>query len=753
MNLKRIGDISLKWKLIIPFLFLAAMGAATLFLVSYRFQSSLIQVNEEQRLKNLYQVFLNDITLKKNMALSLAYLTARNPAGAAALARRDRPRLTALFSPAYTILHRDFGVRQFHFHVPPARSFLRLHAPGQHGEKMEAFRPTINRARETGIGVGGIEMGVLGLSIRSVAPVFYRGRQAGTVEFGLSLEKPFLEEFKKKYNAEVVLFLQEKTGREIPRVFAATVDQPVPPEALFRHLLRSGEVLVQTETQALRKMAVIFGPIRDFSGSIIGLVKISVDRSPTLALLHRYALLAAALGLIGLIASILFVWFISVIFTRRIDAVIKGADEIASGRSDTRMPVKSGDELDVMARAINRMLGSLEASQSRLREYAQNLELMVEQRTRSLKESEQTYRTLVENVPVIVYMIRPDGETLFLNRATDQMIGIAPEQLNGHYEILARHIHPDDRARVLSLREESLNRRQELHAEYRLVHEDGTLVYCFDHAVPVVNENREFYRMDGIIIDVTVQKELQEKSLQAQELETLGQISSRLAHELRNPLVSIGGLARRIVKSFEAADDRAEKGQMILEQVQKLEKILTMMLTYIAPQAVALQPGNLNQLVIQAIEGLRMKLQDSGFSVKLNLDPSLGLISMDENLLEKALANLMENAWNRMGETGELELTTHKNGGVAIVTLDYQVPYIAADDIDHYFYPFIVDYSTVTSGPVSDLVDVSISKVVIHRHGGKINVIKEDDHRIKITISLPFHPTPLRVPDSHQSAN
>ncbi len=65
LDLKRINDISLKWKLIIPFLFLAAMGAATLFLISYRFQSSLIQVNEEQRLRNLYQVFLNDIILKK----------------------------------------------------------------------------------------------------------------------------------------------------------------------------------------------------------------------------------------------------------------------------------------------------------------------------------------------------------------------------------------------------------------------------------------------------------------------------------------------------------------------------------------------------------------------------------------------------------------------------------------------------------------------------------------------------------------
>ncbi len=309
--------------------------------------------------------------------------------------------------------------------------------------------------------------------------------------------------------------------------------------------------------------------------------------------------------------------------------------------------------------------------------------------------------------------------------------------MNGHYEIWARHIHPDDRARVLALREESLKGKKELHTDYRLVHPDGTLVYCFDHAVPVFTEDREFYRMDGIIIDVTVQKKLQEKSLQAQELETLGQISNRLAHELRNPLTSIGGLARRIVKSFEASDARAEKSQMILEQVQKLEKILNMMLTFIAPQAVNLQPGDLNRLILRAIEGLQKKFQAAVFSVNVKLDPDLGLIPLDENLFEKALTNLMENAWERMGQKGEMELSTHKNGETATVTLTFPVPYISPDDIDHYFYPFTVDYSSVKNSPVSDLPDVSISKVVIHKHGGTISVTQEDDHRLKLIITLP----------------
>ncbi len=534
------------------------------------------------------------------------------------------------------------------------------------------------------------------------------------------------------------LYLPGKADGEIPEVFGATMDQTPPEVKLFQTLFSSGKVVIQPEILGNRKMAAIIGPVRDFSGKTIGLVKISVDSSPALSLLQRYGLVAAALGLGGLLVSVAFVWFISVIFTRRIDEVIKGADEIASGRRDTRLPVKSGDELDVMARAINQMLRSQNASQLRLKEYAQNLELMVEQRTRSLKESEQTYRTLVENVPLIVYMIEPDGKTLFLNRATVQMINLPPEQLNGEYEHWARHIHPDDRDRVLTLHQGSLQARREFHADYRLVHPDGTLIYCFDHAVPVFTEDRKFYRMEGIIIDVTVQKELQEKSLQAQELETLGQISTRLAHELRNPLTSIGGLARRIVKSFEASDARAEKSQMILEQVQKLEKILNMMLAFISPQAIDLKTIHLNRLILRVIEELQRKFQTAGFSINTRLDPGLDLIPLDENLFEKALMNLIENAWDRMERKGDLELITQKSEETVSVTLTFPVPHISVDDLEHYFYPFTIDYSSVKTSYDSDSPDVSIAKMIIHKHGGTINVIQEGDRRIRLTLTLPL---------------
>ncbi len=713
------------------------MGAAALFVVSYRFQASLIQVNEDTRLRNLYQVFLNDIESRKNAALSLAYLTAKNPEVAEALARRDRNRLITLLYPAYQILERDFGVRQFHFHLPPATSFLRLHALGRYGEKMEAYRPTINRVRETGVGVGGIERGVLGLSIRSVAPVFYQGRQIGTVEFGLSLEKPLLNEFKKNYGSDVVLYIQEKPEQDGPKVFASTLEQTFLPKKLFSRLLASGEVVFQPEFLGNRKMASIIGPVRDFSTKIIGVVKISVDRSPTLSLLNRYAFLAAGLGLLGLAASICFVWFISVAFTRRIGEVVKGADEIASGRRDTRLAIKSGDELGVMARAINQMLASLETSQSHLQEYAQNLESMVEQRTRSLKESEKTYRTLVENVPLIVYMIQPDGTTAFLNRSVEQILGAPPQQMNGRYDIWTGYIHPEDRDRIVALRENCLRDRKELHTEYRMVHKGGAVVHVFEHAVPVYDEEKNFIRMDGIVVDVTVNKELQEKILQAQELETLGQISARMAHEVRNPLTAIGGLARRLVKSFEPSDPRLEKGRLIVDQVQKLEKILQMMLAYIEPPSIRLQPGDLNLAVTRAIAGLRTENPPDGFSVRTTLDQDLGLIKLDQDLLEETLTHLLEHARQHMGGKGELEVATRKNGAQATVTLGYPVPSLSEEDLEHFFYPFALDASPEKGGLGTERGDVSLVKIVIHRHGGVINVSKENGDRIKITISLP----------------
>ena len=314
LNLLRFRDISLKWKLIIPFFFLAIIGAGSLSAVSYRFQNSLIYVNEAKRLRDQYQYFLDDIDARKNMAMGLAYTVSKNPDVAAAFAARDRDRLITLLQPVFASLQNNFGVKQFHFHIPPATSFLRLHAPSRYGDDMQSYRHTINLARHSGTGVGGIESGVFGLSIRGVVPVFYKDRQIGTFEIGLSLEQPLLDEFKRNFGTDILLYIPPPPGMLGPRIFASTVTKGLITPELFHRCFDNGEVVIQDGKLGDRDVASIAGPVRDFSTKTVAVVEICMDRKPTQALLKQYGTIAFAIGSIALILSTIFVWSVSVLF-------------------------------------------------------------------------------------------------------------------------------------------------------------------------------------------------------------------------------------------------------------------------------------------------------------------------------------------------------------------------------------------------------------------------------------------------------
>lgn len=737
MRLDQLKDISLKWKLLIPFLSLAFMGALALFLVSYHFQASLIHVNEEKRLRNQYKFFLSEIDFKTKMAMSLAYIVAKNPDVAEAFARRDRARLTELLLPAYQGLHDMFGVRQFHFHVPPATSFLRLHALNQYGEEMQSYRHIINKAREMGTAVGGLERGVFGFGIRGVVPVFHQDKQVGTVEFGLSFEEPLLQEYKKSYGTDLTLYLPGEPNDKGPRVYASTLKTAALSTGLFDKAFNAGQLVLHTARLDGRDMAVIAGPVRDFSSKIVAVVEISADRSPTMALLKRYGTIAIIIGCAGLALSISFVWFISVVFTRRIQEVVQAADEIAAGHRDTRISIKSGDELGTMARAINEMLTSLEESRRQINVYAQNLELMVEARTHLLKESEKTYRTLVENVPLIVYLAMTDGSTTYLNRFVEQTLGISPRELSGDHELWAARIHPHDRVRVGAHFSACLSEGKEFFAEYRMVHKAGGIVYVMDHAIPVF-DNGDFVRLDGIVVDVTARQELEQKIVQAEELQTLREVSARLAHEIRNPLTSVGGLTRRLLKSFEASDSRRLKAQMIVSEVQRLEKILKMMTAYIEPKTIRLRSCNLNVIVAGAVKAVASELTTEDFRIKCCEDSDLPKVKLDCDLIQKVLINLIKNAYFRMKEKGEIDIAINREDDYARVTLAYQVPYISDDDIEHFFYPFIAEYPFPEEKPGTAIIDVPMARVIIHQHGGIIDVTKQDDNTLKIVILLPL---------------
>ena len=221
-------------------------------------------------------------------------------------------------------------------------------------------------------------------------------------------------------------------------------------------------------------------------------------------------------------------------------------------------------------------------------------EALVRERTAELIASEEKFRTLVENVPLVVYRLRPEGEILFVNQFVEDLFGYTPVEILSNPDLWSETLYDKDRPRVAAQREKIYQGGQELITEYRVKHKHGHLVDVIDHAIPLRTPEGVISVVDGIIMDITWMVRLHEQLVRAEGLKTISEVSSRLAHEIRNPLVSAGGFARRLLSSMSPDDPNRTKVEIIVKEVARLEAILRMILNYLQPLELNLSPTDLN---------------------------------------------------------------------------------------------------------------------------------------------------------------
>jgi diguanylate cyclase (GGDEF)-like protein/PAS domain S-box-containing protein len=140
----------------------------------------------------------------------------------------------------------------------------------------------------------------------------------------------------------------------------------------------------------------------------------------------------------------------------------------------------------------------------------------------SLREAEQKYRTLVEQIPVVAYIDRADGSDtpLYTSPQIEGLIGYTPEEGSG-VRLWREHLHPEDRERVLAA-DERFERADEKRfgAEYRLIAKDGSVVWVLEDAVLVKDATGSPLYWQGILYDITERKEA-EKWLEHRTLHDL----------------------------------------------------------------------------------------------------------------------------------------------------------------------------------------------------------------------------------------
>ena len=288
------------------------------------------------------------------------------------------------------------------------------------------------------------------------------------------------------------------------------------------------------------------------------------------------------------------------------------------------------------------MAVSLRASQDQVKDYTENLEQMVHIRTRALHESEVKYRTLVENVPLVVYRLLRDGRTIFVNRAIEDVIGIPAREVLAVEGFWKEMVWEEDRPNVWPLMDGCLRDGREFKAVYRVTHATGKPVHVLDHALPVFDEKGNVETVDGFLLDVSERRRLQEQIVQTEELRTLSEVSERLAHEIRNPLAAAGGFARRLLLGMQENDPNLEKVQIIVKEVARLEKILEKTLSYLKPFEILPERCSLNELLEEVLKAQQESLDRRSLAYELNLAANLSPIYLDRVLFKRAMQTIFE---------------------------------------------------------------------------------------------------------------
>ncbi len=719
----KIRSISLIWKLLIPFLCFSFIGTTTLVYVGLTSQQALIKDEERKEILISYRLFLTVIDQRQGQALSIAGVLAGNKEVQKLLLDKDREGLIELCRPLYKELKRDFCIKQLHFHVPPGKSLLRLHSLEKFGE-MISYRKGIMDAMKTGKGVGGLEWGLTGLGIRGIVPVFSNGVLAGSVEIGFPFGMRFLEDLKRNWGADFTVY--EKRGEGLYKRLATTLaDETEFFPGRYLKSRRNDTPVILIAPDKYPEKSILLGPVKDYFGKVVALVKIDMDRSVITERLVETRNLMILVGFAGLFLSFLLTWVVASLFVRPIKEIVKEAREIAKGKREVRLDSRPMDEIGKLTHSLNMMLSALRERRVQIEEYARTLELKVRERTADLVASEEKYRELVKNLPLTVYRVLGDGTTEYINPYFTQKMGYTAEEVVGDRNFWREKIGGFGES------QEWVD-GQEFRVERVVKNKRGDKLTFIDQGIPRKDEQGKVRWIDGIMMDITELKRLQERALRTEEIRVSGEISARFAHEIRNPLATAGGFARRLRDALPKDDPNRKIAGIIVEEVARLEEILRITLASIEPFALNVEDVDISDLLGSLLKELDDLIKEKGIDLKVSLPSSVPRLHGDEGLLNKAIGALLKHAILSVTEGERIFLSMSDMHDHLIVTIRHKGEALSEDDLDQFFFPRLAGKAG------SAVLDLPLSKVIIHRHGGKIDVLIEDGNMIVFRIELPI---------------
>lgn len=333
---------------------------------------------------------------------------------------------------------------------------------------------------------------------------------------------------------------------------------------------------------------------------------------------------------------------------------------------------------------------------------------------------------LVSSLPLGLVATDSDGRVQLCNRTAEEILACSEVEMSGRPP---GDVLPPPLAELMaqSVEQPDSPRRQELVLEGGHGRPRSLLLA----ALAVFDDDRRHVGTMLLMQDVSEVKLLEEELKRNERLAALGEMAAGVAHELRNPLSSIKGLAVLLKSRFsEGAPDR-ETADILVREVERLNRSISELLDYARPDRLVKDSLSMHDVLEKAITLIRVDAEAAGIEIATDFRADCDLVFADRDKLSQVFLNLFLNAIQAMHGGGVLKVSTAVGQGTLTCRVEDSGCGIEANLLPRVFDPYV----TTKSGGTG--LGLAMSVKIVEEHGGRIDISSSPGRGTQVTVTLP----------------
>jgi len=345
---------------------------------------------------------------------------------------------------------------------------------------------------------------------------------------------------------------------------------------------------------------------------------------------------------------------------------------------------------------------------------------------RRLQDTSAIADEVVASLPVGLMVMDGAGRIIMQNPAAESITGLAANQVRG---IQAASILPENMAELISA-DESGGRVIEREMECRFGKTEPVPLSV--SAARIVNEDGGVVGNLIIFRDLTEIKALQEAMQRKEKLAAVGDLAAGIAHEIRNPLSSVKGMATYF-KNKSANDSEARAAaEVMVQETDRLNRVINELLEFARPSRIDARPTDVNTVLEHSVRLIRQDAENQNIRLELFKGENLPLADIDSDRFIQCLLNLYLNAIQAMESGGKLTVQSSRGAkNEIVIRISDTGPGIAQENLSQVFDPYFTTKSTGTG------LGLAIVHKIVENHEGHITVKSTTGKGAVFTIVLP----------------